>query len=111
MHVRRQLRNRKRVRLFATFLAERMTITDVNWRHSLQVWQPKIHAPVTPKRRAQQTKQRLVLINRQELTVTQRPALRRETETEDSDFREKWFCHDFLLHEVKLELRVQSLDC
>jgi hypothetical protein len=79
-----------------------MAVAHVNRNSASQVRQPKIHSPVTAKRRAQQTKERLVLVDGQQLPVAKRPALGRKAETEDSDFREKWFCHD------RYSLRVSS---
>src|SRR2546425_4583984 len=111
MDMRRQLRDGKRVRLLASSFAKDVTSAHVNRHATLQIRQPKVDAPVPAKGRAQQTEERLVLVDGQELPIAHRPALRRVTETKDSDFREKWFCHDFLLHRVKLKFRVQSLDC
>src|SRR5712691_1734175 len=91
----RQLPDRKRVRLLATPLTQGVPTTNVNRDTTSQVRQAKVDAPVAAEGRAQQTEERLVLINGQQLSVTQRPALRRKNETHDSDFRQEWFCHNF----------------
>ena len=78
MRVLRHFRNRKRVRLLAAFLAQRVTAADVDRRAAAQVGQREIDSSIAAKGRAQQREQRLVLIDGQELAVTQRPALRRE---------------------------------
>src|SRR5205807_10403902 len=74
--------------------------SDMNRHLPLQVRQTKIHSPVAAESRPQQTEQCLVLIDRQQLAVTQRPPFRGEAKTEDSDFRKKWFGHSRLLHRV-----------
>src|SRR5215213_4239124 len=93
MRVRRQLRNRQRVRLLATPLAQGMTTADMNGRAPAVVGQRKVDTPVAAERRAKQREQRLVLIDRQELPVAQRPALGGEDEGHDPDFRQKWLSH------------------
>src|SRR5215213_7807522 len=93
MRVRRQLRNRQRVRLLATPLAQGMSAAHMNWRAPAVVGKRKVHAPVTAEGRAEQREQRLVLVDRQELPVAQRPALGSEDEGHDPDFRQKWLGH------------------
>jgi hypothetical protein len=63
----------------------------------LEIRKGKVNAPVSAVGRAKQTEERLVLIDGQQLPVTQRPTFGGEAKTENSDFREKWFCHVFLL--------------
>src|SRR5687767_9521638 len=88
------------MRLLATFFAQRMTAADMDRCATAKIGKREVDASIAAKSSAEQREQRLVLINGQQLTVTQRPTLRRENETHDSDFREKWFCHVFLLHRV-----------
>src|SRR5437588_11261334 len=95
--MRRQLGDRERMRLLASSLAERVTTAHVNRRTSLQVWQPEVNAPIAAVGCAEQTEERLILIDRQKLPVAERPALRWKHETHDSDFRQEWFGHRFLL--------------
>jgi hypothetical protein len=97
--------------LLATFPTQSVTVADVNRHVALKIGQREIHPPVTAERRPKQAEKRLILVDGQELPVAKRPAFGRKAETEDSDFREKWFCHDFLLHRLSLQFRVQSLDC
>src|ERR687887_268893 len=46
---------------------------------------------------AQQREQRLILVDRQQLAVAQRPALRREVEAHDPDLRQERLRHPYLL--------------
>ena len=55
MRVRRQLRNRKRVRLLAASFAQRVTAADVNRGAPAQIRQREVDSPVAAKGRAQQT--------------------------------------------------------
>src|SRR5258708_15049702 len=88
------------MRLLAALFAEGMSVAYADGNLPLKIGESEIDAPVTAKSGAQQTKERLVLIDGQQLAVAHRPTFRRKIETHDSDFREKWFCHDFLLHQV-----------
>ena len=90
------------MRQLATSFTKRVSAPHVYWRASALVRKRESSLPVTAERGAQQTKQRLVLIDGQKLPIALRPAFRREIETHYSDFSEKWFCHGFLLHRVKL---------
>src|SRR5262249_48708765 len=93
MNVRRQLADRKRVRLLAPLLAERMPATHMDWHTPLKIGQTKVHTPITAVRRAQEREQGLVLIDRQQLTIAQSPTFRRKTEAHDADFGKKRFSH------------------
>src|SRR5258708_21437883 len=88
------------MRLLAALFAEGMSVAYADGNLPLKIGESEIDAPVTAKSGAQQTKERLVLIDGQQLAVAHRPTLRRKIETHDSDFREKWFCHGVLLHQV-----------
>src|SRR5688500_7511323 len=57
------------------------------------VRQGEVHPPVAAPVRAQQREQRLVLVDRQQLAVAQRPSLRREAEAHDSDLSEERLSH------------------
>src|SRR6266480_6156091 len=103
MDVSWEFTNRKCVRLLAAFFTQRVTTAHMNRGLALQVREAKIHAPVAAEGRTKQTEKCLVLIDGQELPVAQRPTFGGEAKAKNSDFREKWFCHDFLLPEVKLE--------
>src|SRR4051812_3575896 len=87
----------QRMCLLAAELAERMTLTKVKGDAPLQVRQREVDAPVAAVGRPEQTKERLVLVDREQLAVAQGPALRGKPETHDSDFRQEWFSHRFLL--------------
>src|SRR2546426_12842370 len=108
MRVHWKLANRKRVRLLAALFSKRVTLADVNWGLSLQVWQPEIGLSVAAISCAEQTEERLVLVDGQQLTVAKGPTPRRITETEDSDFREKWFCHNSLLTWLNCKRKLSS---
>ena len=56
----------------------------------------KLTRPSPPNVVPEQREQRLVLVDRQELAVAQRPALRREAEAHDPDLGEEGFCHGCL---------------
>jgi hypothetical protein len=95
--VRRQFGNRERVRLLAASLAESVTTTYMDRRARAQVGQREVHASIAAVGRAEQTKERLILIDGQQLPVALRPAFRRKDKGHDSDFTEKRFGHAFLL--------------
>ena len=93
VRVRRQLGDRQRVRLLAAALAERVAAADVDRRAAAQVGQREVDPAVAAEGRAEQREQRLVLVDRQQLPVAQRPALGREDEGHDPDFGQEWFGH------------------
>jgi hypothetical protein len=53
---------------------ERMPVPHMDWDSASQVRQRKVDPPVTPEAGAQQREHCLVLFDRQQLTVAQRPA-------------------------------------
>src|SRR6185295_1171446 len=63
-------------------------LTEMDRYPALQVRQRERRLPVAAVHRAEQREQRLVLRDRQELAVTERPALRRERPGEDADLAE-----------------------
>src|SRR5437588_2462859 len=94
--MRRDFRNGQRVALLAAALAARMSAAHMDRRAALKVRQAEVHPPVAAIGRAEQREQRLVLVDRQQLPVAQRPTLRREAEGHDPDLRQKWFGHPAL---------------
>ena len=84
---------REGVRLLAARCAEREAAADVDRRPALQVRQGEVRLPVPAEGGAEQREQRLVLVDRQELPVAQRPALRGEHEAHDPDLRQERFGH------------------
>ena len=83
--VRRDLRDRERVRLLAALLSERVAGADVDRGASAQIGQCEVHAAVAAEHGAQQREQGLVLVDRQQLTVAHRPALGGEDEAHHAD--------------------------
>ncbi len=93
VHVRGQLANRQRVRLLPAALPQRVPASPMDRHATPKIGQREIHPSVAAVGRPQQREQRLVLVDRQQLAVAQRPALRREPEGHDPDFRQERFCH------------------
>src|SRR2546423_5156930 len=93
MDMGRQFCNRKRVRLLAAFLAEGKSLTHVNRHISLEIRQAEIYAPIAAVGGPEQREERLVLVDRQQLPVAERPTFWREAEAHDSDFGKEWFSH------------------
>src|SRR6266571_6519721 len=79
--------------LFAASLTQRVAAADMDRHPALQIRQREIDAAITAISSAQQRKQRLVLVDGQQLAVTQSPALRRKVKTKDLDFGQEWFSH------------------
>src|SRR4051794_29653620 len=92
--------DRQRVRLLASYLAECVAATHVDWRPALEVRQGEVHPSVAAERRAQQREQRLVLIDGQQLPVAKSPPLRRKGEAHDADLGQERFSHRRLLSEA-----------
>src|SRR6266576_348847 len=93
MSVRLQFRKGQRMRLLTGLFAQRVGVAGVNRRSTLQVRQRKSGLAIPAISRAEQGKERLVLVDRQQLSIAQRPAFRRELETHDSDFAQEGFSH------------------
>src|SRR4051812_29021164 len=89
----RNLGNRERVSLFAPPLAQCMAAADVNRRSPAKIRESESGLPIAAERCAQKREQRLILIDRQELSVAHGPAFRRKIKTNESDFRKKRFSH------------------
>src|ERR1051326_9141422 len=89
MRVRGQLRNVQSVRVFAALLAQSETVASVVGNASLEIGQREVGLPVAAICGAKQGKQGLVLVDRQQLAVAQRPALGGEIKAYNLDFRQK----------------------
>ena len=87
------LRLREGVRRLAASFAEGVCGTHVNRRAGLQVWQREVDSTIATERRPEQGKQRLILVDGQQLPVAQSPSFRRKTETHNPDFGQKRFSH------------------
>lgn len=81
-----QFRDGERVRLLSTLLTKGVSISVMDRRAPLKVWEREVRLSVAAERRTEQSKQRLILINRQELPIAQRPTSWGEVETHDADF-------------------------
>jgi hypothetical protein len=96
MGVGRHFRGTEGVCLFSRPLAQDNAIANVHRRAASEVGQGKVNPAIASVRRSQEREKRLVLIDRQQLSVAQRPAFRGEDEREHPNFSEKWFSHMFL---------------
>ena len=76
-------------------LAEDMAVADMHRHASLQIGQREVGLAVAAIGRAQQREQRLVLVDRHQLTVAERPTLGRKIEGHDLDLGEKRLGHGF----------------
>src|SRR5438552_17878965 len=83
MRVGRHLTHAEGMTLRTGPLTLSVTVADVNRDPALQIRQSKIHSPVTAIHGPQQRKQRLVLIDRHQLSIAHGPALRRKIKTEN----------------------------
>src|ERR1051325_2240402 len=81
----------------AAFLAERVAVAHMDGHLPAQVRQRERRLPVAAVGCAEQRKERLILIDRQGLSVAQRPALRGEVKTHDFDLTQERFGHSSLL--------------
>src|ERR1700675_1052855 len=95
--MRRSLRDCHSVSRLAGGFAQHMSVAHMHRYAALQIRQREGRDSVTAIRRAQQRKQRLILIDGHQLTVTQRPTFGCKPESEDPDLGKKWFCHVDLL--------------
>ena len=95
MCVRRQFRNRQRVVRFPRTLPQYQPGSHVKRNPSLKVRQRECNSAIAAIGCSKQSKQRLVLIDRQQLPVAHRPAFRREVERKNANFSKEWFGHGF----------------
>src|SRR5438477_257729 len=97
MNVRRHFRSRNRMRFLAAPFSQHESIVKMDRYSASQVRQPEINATVTAISRPKQRKERLVLVDRQQLSIAERPAFRWKDKTHDADFGKKWFSHGSLI--------------
>ena len=84
-------------RIVAATLTERMAASHVDRCAPPQIRQSEIHPTIPTEGRSKQREQRLVLVDRQQLPIAQRPPFRREHEAHDPDLAQKRLRHIFLL--------------
>src|SRR5450755_1081650 len=89
MGVRRHFGEQQRVVFLAAALAQDHIPTDVRRSPTLQIGQREGLYPVAAVSSAQKGEQRLVLVDREQLSVAIRPALGSEAEGHDADLAEK----------------------
>ena len=82
------------MRRLASLLAPDKALALMKRSISLEIWQREVGLAIPAVGRAQQREERLVLVDRQLLSVAERPALRGEVEAHDFDFAKEWFSHD-----------------
>src|SRR3954451_9723786 len=81
------------MRLLAAALAQDVAAADMDRRPAAQVGQTEVDAPVAAEGGAEQREQRLVLVDREQLSVGQRPPLGRKHKRHHPDFREQRLGH------------------
>src|SRR5438105_13508622 len=79
--------------LLAAVLTQGMPVAHMHRSSSLEIGQTERHSPIAPIGSSKQREERLVLIDGQQLAITERPPFGREIETDDLDFAQKWFRH------------------
>ena len=84
--VRRHFGTAERVRLLSADFAQRVSAAHMEGHSSLKIRQGESGLPVPAVSRSEQGKQRLILIDRQQLPVAQRPALGGKVEAHDANF-------------------------
>src|SRR5438105_9038713 len=108
MDMRRQLLGIESDGLAAPLFSQGVTLTHVDRHVPAQVWQREVYTPIAPESRAEKREERLILVDRQELSVAHRPTFRREAEAHDSDFGKEWFSHGKLPIEVSEDFEARS---
>jgi hypothetical protein len=78
------------VKLLSSDISLEETAALMNRNAAAKVRQRKINATIASVSRTQQRKERLVLIDRQELAVAESPTLRRKIKTNNLDFSQEW---------------------
>src|SRR5689334_3786009 len=91
-----QFGNGQGVGCLAGAKAEREKAVKMDGDPGAKIGQRKIDAAVAAVIGAEQSKQRLVLVYREQLTVAKGPSLGREGETYHPDFSDEGFCHNRL---------------
>jgi hypothetical protein len=97
--VRRQLGNVQGVRRLSPEFAQGNAAARVNRHAALQIRESKIHSSIPAIGRAQDGKQSLVLVYRQQLPIAEGPSLWREIPTDDLYLTQKWFRHAAILRD------------
>jgi hypothetical protein len=97
VNVLRHFGDAERVRRLAAALAERVAAADVDRGARPQVREREVHPSISPESGSEKGEQRLVLVDRQQLSVAQRPALRGELEGHHADLREERLGHGHLV--------------
>jgi hypothetical protein len=77
--------------LLSTHFPQRVALAHVDGYSPTKIGERKSGLPVTAVSCAQQRKERLILVDWEKLTITLRPALRREIESHDPNFAKKRF--------------------
>src|SRR5690348_16609095 len=81
----------------AALLTQYDAAANVHRHAALQVREGEVYSSVAAIGGAENGKQRLVLIDRQQLPITESPAFGRKIPTDDFYFAQKWFRHVFSL--------------
>jgi hypothetical protein len=90
------LRHRLRVHSYssrARSLTLGETTSHMDWHTSLEIRKRESCLAIAAVHRPKQREKGLVLVDRQELTVAERPALRGKIPTDDLNLSEKWGSH------------------
>lgn len=96
----RDFRNRQRVLSFAADLSECKAGAGSHSARASEIWQAKCVDPVATVGGPKNGEKRLVLSDRQRLSVAQRPTARnvRVSESEDTNFADEWFSHGSIVY-------------
>src|ERR1035438_6351518 len=77
-------------------LAQNDAVADMHRHAPLQIRQSEVSLSIAAIGRAENRKQRLILVDRQQLAIAKRPALGREVERENPDFANIGGAHKIL---------------
>jgi hypothetical protein len=89
MVVRRELGDVEGVGGFAAPFAQDKSIPGMEWNPALQVRQSEGSHSITAVGGAENGKERLILVDRQQLAIAEGPALRREIPADEFDFSQE----------------------
>ena len=84
------------VKLLAALLSLDKTLALIDWHPAAEIWQGEVVLAIAAVGRTEDREERLVLADRQELPVTERPALGSEVPGDDFYFTKILLSHDFL---------------
>ena len=93
MVVLRHFAHDESVKFLSRLLPEDKSLAYIGGNATAKVRQAESFLTVAAVGRAEERKERLVLTDRQRLTVAESPAFGREVETHDPDFGKEWFSH------------------